>query len=303
VAIAHVQDVCNSASSTTVAVSLSATGAGNTLIAPCRCFTPNAPPGPYTESVTGGGTWTFATSDSNAAPPALAFTTSGGASSAFINYILSAASVTSVSTTVTTGNYFEPTVGEFSGIGSAAPGGTNSGSSSNPAPKALSYSAGDLVVMIAYAHDGSTYGSPPTGFTAFNNLGDNANWACWQIMSGSGTLSGVTWPSSITDWITAAQVFHPAGGTSHTATASLTVTPSFSATAVRASRNNTATAALTVTPVFSAATVQAHVRTAALTVTPVFRAVAAGGAARRRSTAAPSSDEARGFKRWLLWGA
>jgi hypothetical protein len=77
------------------------------------------------------------------------------------------------------------------------------------------------------------------------------------------------------DWIDVEVT--PAGGTAHTATAALTVTPSFSATAVRASRNNTATAALTVTPSFSVTRTQAHARSAALTVTPRFSAQRSGG--------------------------
>ena len=86
-----------------------------------------------------------------------------------------------------------------------------------------------------------------------------------------------------------------ASGTAHTATAALTVTPTFSAARARGKYR---TGALTVTPAFTAARVRgkyrtgslavppsfsatrttAHVRTAALTVAPSFSAISAGGA-------------------------
>ena len=109
-------------------------------------------------------------------------------------------------------------------------------------------------------------------------------------------LQSATWGFPVTEdasqdnWWVDVEVT-PAGGTPHTATAALTVTPSFTATAVKTSRNNTATAALTVTPVFSAARAQGHARSAALTVTPRFSAAASGGAARAGASAALFEDE------------
>jgi hypothetical protein len=300
VAIAHVQDACNSADSTTVAVALSATGTGNALIAPCRCFTPNAPPGPYTSSVTGGGSWTFATADNNAAPPALAFTTSGGASSAFINYILSAASVTSVSTTVTTGNYFEPSVGEFSGVQSAGPGGTSAGTSGVPTTASLAYSNGDLFIATAYPHDGASFSGVPSGFTAFANAGDNVNWSCWQIMSGSGSLAAA-WPDSNTDWITAAQVFH-AAAVNITGTFGLAMAPA--ALDFTAAETISGTAHLAMAPMamdFTGHETGANITgTFGLAMAPMGMRFSGRKPPR---AAAPGSDESRGFKRWLLWGA
>jgi hypothetical protein len=87
------------------------------------------------------------------------------------------------------------------------------------------------------------------------------------------------------------------GGTAHTATATLTVTPTFSATAARghfrtasltvtpslsatARRGHFRTASLTVTPSLTATRRAAHVRTASLTVTPSFQALASGGQAK-----------------------
>ena len=84
------------------------------------------------------------------------------------------------------------------------------------------------------------------------------------------------------------------GGTSHTATASLTVTPSFTAARTRGKYRTASltpgpsftadqvhghyqTASLTVTPSFTAARIQAHTRAAALAVDPSFRAVPSGG--------------------------
>ena len=141
--------------------------------------------------------------------------------------------------------------------------------------------------------------------------------AAWMLMEAHGNYHGssAAWGPLTTDTSTpvdctftytatagaggaATILIAPAGGAAHTATAALTVTPSFSAARTRGKYR---TGALTVTPSFSAARVQVHVRTAALTVTPVFRAVPSGGAGRPAVTQVPDSDEAREFKRWLLW--
>lgn len=66
------------------------------------------------------------------------------------------------------------------------------------------------------------------------------------------------------------------GGASHTATASLTVTPSFTA---GRTRGRYRTGSLAVTPSFTAGRTAAHVRSGSLTVAPSFRAVPSGGAA------------------------
>ena len=275
--IAHVQDASNSASSSSASVTLSATGAGNALVMPGRIFSSGS--SGYPSAISGGGSWTFPTADHNAAPPADSFG-GGTGSSCFVCYILSATSVTSVTLTESgaSGPYTEPSVGEFSGVGSAGPGGTSSGSSSTPSMPGLSYSNGDLVVAIAYPSNGTNFSGVPSGFTAFAAAGasDNVNWACWQVMSGSGTLSA-SWPGSgVPSWIVSAQVFHASGGgTPHTATASLTVTPSFSAGRTRGKYR---TGLLPLVPSFSALRTMAHVRHGSLAVTPSFLAVPSGGA-------------------------
>jgi hypothetical protein len=68
----------------------------------------------------------------------------------------------------------------------------------------------------------------------------------------------------------------PVSGTPHTATASLTVTPSLSAGRSRGQHRG---AALTVAPSLHAGRSQGHVRTGALVVSPAFSAAVAGGAA------------------------
>ena len=83
----------------------------------------------------------------------------------------------------------------------------------------------------------------------------------------------------------------PVSGTSHTATASLVVTPSFSAARTR---GHYRTASLTVTPAFTAARTRGKYRTGALTVTPSFSAARQRGKYRTGSlTVVPSFDAAR----------
>ena len=96
------------------------------------------------------------------------------------------------------------------------------------------------------------------------------------------SVSGYSW------WV---DVEVTTGGTSHTATASLTVTPSFSAARVRGKFR---TGGLTVSPSFSAARVRGKYRTGALTVTPSLSAARTRG--RYRSavlTVTPSFSAAR----------
>ena len=85
------------------------------------------------------------------------------------------------------------------------------------------------------------------------------------------------------------------GGTVHNATASLTVTPSFSAARTRGKYR---TGALTVTPSFSAARTRGTHRTASLTVTP---SLLAHGINRRGATAVFATGPARW--NWTAGGA
>jgi len=140
-------------------------------------------------------------------------------------------------------------------------------------------------------------GSPWSTFTGTG--GDYNSIASYVLPSSSGstyTYSATVSPAA--RWAAGVVTVYAPSGTTHTATAALTVSPSFSAVPQRGKYR---TGALTVVPAFSAARVQGHVRTAALTVTPVFRAVPSGGAGRPAVTQVPDSDEAREFKRWLLW--
>ena len=83
--------------------------------------------------------------------------------------------------------------------------------------------------------------------------------------------ASMAFPSTAnSDWSFWVDVEVTPGGVAHTATAALTVTPSFS---VARARGTYRTAALTVTPSFSAARARGHYRTGALEVIPVFAAV------------------------------
>jgi hypothetical protein len=145
----------------------------------------------------------------------------------------------------------------------------------------------------------------PSGYT-IQNAGGNSDFITGYQIAGSsgGTYSWAGTGSPSANWAAGVVTFGVAGGTPHTGTAALTVTPAFSAARVRGkyrtaaltvtpafsatgSKNGsakTATAALTVVPVFSAARLQAHVRSAALTVTPQFSAHAKGGKSRGKDS-------------------
>jgi hypothetical protein len=213
---------------------------------------------------------------------------------------------TSVSYTLTNGNVDSNmgfSIAEVSGLG-ASPS-LDSGASPNPAtgsntagPNPSSGATGDItaapeIIVGSYMTDGSPSGpgSPWTTVapTSFCSTG-------YQVVTSSGGSYTYSGTSGSVGW--AAGVAAIKGGTSHTATASLTVTPSFTAAASKGGAAHTATAALTLTPSFTAqasrghsrtaslalspsfatARSQAHVRGAALTLAPAFTARAVGGA-------------------------
>jgi len=87
--------------------------------------------------------------------------------------------------------------------------------------------------------------------------------------------ASMAFPSTAnSDWSFWVDVEVTPGGTPHTATAALTVTPSFSAARTRGKYR---TGALTVTPSFSAARTRGKYRTSSLLVTPAFGAAGARG--------------------------
>ena len=108
--------------------------------------------------------------------------------------------------------------------------------------------------------------------------------AATDVSATTAVTSSATFTSE--NWGQVLITLKAAGGASHTATAALTVTPSFSAARTRAKFR---TAALTVTPTFAAARKQGHARHAALTVTPAFSAARKQGHARHAAlTVTPS---------------
>ena len=115
--------------------------------------------------------------------------------------------------------------------------------------------------------------------------------AGYQVVSATGTASydGSVTPNSTIEGLVVA--LKAASGTSHTATASLTVTPSLSAARTRGQFR---TAALTVTPSLSAARTRGTYRTASLLVTPTLTPARTHGHGRTASlTVTPSLAAAR----------
>ena len=115
--------------------------------------------------------------------------------------------------------------------------------------------------------------------------------AGYQVVSATGTASydGSVTPNSTIEGLVVA--LKAASGTSHTATASLTVTPSLSAARTRGQFR---TAALTVTPSLSASGTQGHSRTGSLAVTPALSADAGRGHARSAALTATPALSASG---------
>ena len=148
-------------------------------------------------------------------------------------------------------------------------------------------SAPEFIVAGSMIFSGAGAGAP-SGFTYVHPSGDL--WAGYQIAASSGGSYDWQQTSAGNPWA-AALVTIGLGGASHTATAALTVTPSFSAAPTR---GRFRTGALTVTPSFSAARTRGRNRTAALTVTPSFSAARTRGHYRTAAlTVAPSFGNSR----------
>jgi hypothetical protein len=139
----------------------------------------------------------------------------------------------------------------------------NSGASGN-------ITQGPEFVLGTVTQDGTIGSSyPPSGWTSMN-VGTTNSVAGYQIPASSGGSYTYDLGAGSAHWTGAiATIYAASGGTPHTATAALTVTPSFSAPRVRGKYR---TASLTVTPSFTAARTPGKYRTAALTVTPSFAA-------------------------------
>jgi hypothetical protein len=109
------------------------------------------------------------------------------------------------------------------------------------------------------------------GWTALTQMTSQFGTAGYQLLSsGTVTFAGTM---SAGNWAAGAAIILATSG-AHTATASLTVTPAFSAAPAHV---HARTASLTVTPVLSAAPAHSQHGTASLTVTPVFSAAPSGG--------------------------
>lgn len=155
-------------------------------------------------------------------------------------------------------------------------------------PSATTATAGDWQVQLlgVGAASGNASFTTPGGLTKRQEVIASAN-AGVQLeigdsnasVGGSGTTIGnTTWTatgSTNSVWSTSFTVGLAPAGTSHSATASLTVTPSFSAARTR---GHYRTGSLIVVPAFAAVRSAAHVRHGSLLVVPSFMAVRTGGA-------------------------
>lgn len=255
----------------------------------------------------GGNTWTFSSSSGvNQIPPVAV--QAGQAS--FCAYVLNAAPATTVTYADAQMNFTSVIVAEWSGVGSFD---TSAAVSANPIGGTLAASAtmtlaqtGELVLLCS--NESNTWGAGPAALTAFPagyspyvgyalNQGSGSTTYTWSAASGAGDLATIA----------VAAFLPPASGPP-----SGTVQP---ATAVAAPRRKLARAVVRFTPVV---TVNAHGPSG--TVQPLT----ARAAPRRRparavvrftpvtttngpakpipSRGTPPSDEAREWKRWLLWG-
>lgn len=137
-----------------------------------------------------------------------------------------------------------------------------------------------LAVTTGYWTSG---GPGASGFTAGplsvpNSAGASPGQDSWN--NGSTWTYPATSSSPENDWIDVEVA--PSGGTSHTATASLTVTPSLSAPRTRGKNR---TGALSVTPVLDALRRRSRFRTGTLPVAPVLAATGQKAGAARTATA------------------
>lgn len=130
--------------------------------------------------------------------------------------------------------------------------------------------------VLSWANSGQTLSGVTAGWTTGDSAvftGQNTSTGFYQAAAATGTPSLAATISASTVNAGVVATFTPAAG-SHTASASLTVTPAFSATR---SHTQFRSASLTVTPVLSVSRTGSHPRTASLTVTPSLAAAGTGG--------------------------
>ena len=203
--------------------------------------------------------------------------------------------------TTTGANYSGVAVVAYSGASASQPDVVSSGfgaaSTTFTTPAATTSAAGDWAVWYAGMSGSSSFSSSPG--TERQTSSSNRSFVADSngSVGGSGTaIGGGTWTNGFFPaWVGFTIGLKLAGGgTAHTATASLAVTPSFSAARTRGTYR---TGSLTATPSFSASRVHGHYRTSSLTVAPSFSASRTRGTYRTGSLAvAPSfaASRARG---------
>ena len=167
----------------------------------------------------------------------------------------------------------------YLGVATGAPASTNdnTGTSTTETTGNVTPSASGSLIVGGFANDSGldpeTITLTTSGASALYT-NDNGNDLCGgaaDIIPANTTSQGLTWTTGDSvDWAAHVVVYSPASGTSHTATASLTVTPSRTATGTHA---HFRTGSLTVTPARTAAPRHAHFRTASLSAAPSLTAV------------------------------
>jgi hypothetical protein len=266
-AIALVQDTVYFASTSspfTLTFSGATTG-GNLVTVHGSLFGGTTGPSAITDDSSGGvNSWNFSATSSQNPPTAIdatntsiefaawSFTAAGGA--------LSNIHVTAAGTT-----FISLVIAEWSGA-SAADTGAAASSTVSGTDGSVSLNlgfSGELVLLGIDPHTGTFSGAPSqaTQFTGGHII------TCYATgQSGSQTYTWTGDGTANDPYVVMAMAFNPPGGTPHTATGSLTVTPAFAVKKAEAHVQ-----AMTVTPAFSLVKAEAHKQ--ALTVTPVFTAL------------------------------
>lgn len=186
----------------------------------------------------------------------------------------------------TSGSFYDMAAFELGGLGSspvldsgggtsaAAEGGSTAFSSGNT-PDLVAASA--ILIGAAITYGVGTGGGPGSPWAPVSGVQGFAAAGSQVVSSPGSAYAYAESIGSAPGWTAAIAAITAGGGTAHTATASLTVTPSFSAARVRGKYR---AGLLQVVPAFASARQVAHVRAAALAVLPRFTETHTGGAAR-----------------------
>lgn len=176
-----------------------ASQAGHALVAVPWVYIPSGGPWPTAMSDDGGNAWPFPSGAQDGPPPAAL----NGGYPLWLSAVVNARAATTVTFT-DPGNYPEvASLSEWAGVGGLGAAAAASSSASSAPSVQVAYGDGDLVIAACYCSAASM--GTPAGFTAMPGAESNNVSVCYQVMSGSGTLT-VTWPSASATWAAVAQV-------------------------------------------------------------------------------------------------